>query len=298
MTDSHRALVAVTVLGRRIAAGGDPAELLHDAAVICADTLNTDRVAVGVALPENQSIAFRVVTRAVKGRLPKPEMYTLGEAEHESLSGHVISQKQPVMVADLDDDPPVKDELLSSFGVKSALVTPLVFQGEARGTLGVYASIGREFSDSDSVFLEAIGHLVASVVPEAASGPPFLVNKSPDTAGEDDPSGEEDAANRRETQRFEYNVSQSLAPIIDGVFPAAGLFTTIPMRDISVGGFSFVADEKPEHEHFVVALGQSPNLKYVRADIKNCRLGTVAGRQMYIVGCAFGAKIDHWEPPE
>ena len=96
---------------------------------------------------------------------------------------------------------------------------------------------------------------------------------------------------RRDNGRKDYGCLQFIAPYRDGQLPAAADFEPVKCRDLSPTGFSYLANEPPQHEYVVVALGQAPFI-FVSAAIRHHKLKAIDGSLAYHVGCKFIARIN------
>ena len=102
------------------------------------------------------------------------------------------------------------------------------------------------------------------------------------TADESSPGAE-----RRRTKRFVYGVVQSMAPYDGTNLPKKAAFRQVYCHDLSTTGLSFLSPTQPDFEYVVVALGKSPRLTHVTAQVANCRSAT----RGFVVGCNFLAKV-------
>ena len=62
--------------------------------------------------------------------------------------------------------------------------------------------------------------------------------------------------------------------------------------DISVGGMSFFLDSPPEFKEFVVELGTSQGIRFLKARVARVHKATLGDRGGYVVGCRFIGRVD------
>jgi PAS domain S-box-containing protein len=105
-----------------------------------------------------------------------------------------------------------------------------------------------------------------------------------DVAAMPDPGG---SANRRRFPRRPYPYVQRMAPIRNGQTPTLDHFYEVECRDISAGGFSYYAAEKPTETDIVVAFGAQGMETFLTARIMHARPAVRKGRSMFAVGCQY-----------
>jgi len=99
-----------------------------------------------------------------------------------------------------------------------------------------------------------------------------------------------DDPDRRGHDRQRFGRPQLVAPYRNGLLPADGDFRHVLCHDLSVGGFSYLADASPDCEYLVVALGAAPHL-FVSAQVLRSRPFHFEGRDWVLVGCRFMSRI-------
>lgn len=77
----------------------------------------------------------------------------------------------------------------------------------------------------------------------------------------------------------------------EGPLPGASQFRAVQCHDLSAGGLSFVCDEPPDFQKFVVRLGKAPETHYVVARVANVVEVGTAERRQYRVGCSFLERV-------
>ena len=100
-------------------------------------------------------------------------------------------------------------------------------------------------------------------------------------------------ADRRGRPRRSYPYHQSIAPIINGKLPARSELVRVQCNDIAAGGFSYLSDSPPPSDMLVVALGHSPNLTYVTAEIVHLTRVKRNGQNAYLVGCTYTGRAEY-----
>ncbi|MBP87798.1 MAG: hypothetical protein CMJ64_13925 [Planctomycetaceae bacterium] len=245
---ARRQLVALTMLGRRSRKNVDPVSLLNESALMCADSLYADRYAIAL-LSSEDTLRLRVGTRAVTGRVPETECRDLPAGSNDSLAAYTIEQDEPITVAELATDERFCDEFLEDLGVVSALSAPIFYGADTIGAVSIYSSTPREFTEEESLFVEAMGGLVAVSAKQAIKA------HAPQPPTETHDADQGTAENRRH-QRFEYDLEQRVAPVLNGQLPSLSAFRSVRVLDISVGGISFLWRARPEQDEWIVALGQ------------------------------------------
>jgi hypothetical protein len=92
---------------------------------------------------------------------------------------------------------------------------------------------------------------------------------------------------RRIEQRLPFFCKQWLAPYNGLQSPDADEFVTVQCRDISSGGISFFADQRPAFEMCVIRLCGAGQPKYLTARIKRTAESSHPEHGPYVVGCKF-----------
>ena len=124
--------------------------------------------ALGVTLLDRERGEFRVLDVAARTALP--EVFDFRMPTAGTLTAWVASQRVPRRVDDATTDPSipaVSRELLSRRGFRSAVVAPLLSQGEVIGTLNVTHREPGAFTDADVEVLVEVARPLASAVEHA-----------------------------------------------------------------------------------------------------------------------------------
>lgn len=95
----------------------------------------------------------------------------------------------------------------------------------------------------------------------------------------------------RKSPRMQYRFQQDIAPIRGGQLPRKSDFYRVSCVDISCGGLSFIADEKPDFESLIVALGPQKLPMYVAAKVINVTPISAVNGQFFRVGCQFTERV-------
>ena len=124
--------------------------------------------ALGVTLLDRERGDFRVLDVAAHTALP--EVFDFRMPTAGTLTGWVASQRAPRRIDDATIDPSlpaVSRELLARRGFRSAVLAPLLSQGEVIGTLNVTHREPNAFSDTDVEILQEVARPLASAVEHA-----------------------------------------------------------------------------------------------------------------------------------
>ena len=95
---------------------------------------------------------------------------------------------------------------------------------------------------------------------------------------------------RRDQPRTKYDCVQLIAPYDGSKMPSQAEFRRAYCRDLAAGGFSFFAEQPPETDQMVVALGSVPFSFFV-ADIVRVKQSDVDTTGRYLVGCQFVERL-------
>ncbi len=105
----------------------------------------------------------------------------------------------------------------------------------------------------------------------------------------------QDGQDRRSELRRSYPRTQLLAPMIRDRMPTRSMFLPVHCCDISSHGLSFLMPQPPGFQQIVSALGDQPELVFIRAKIVNYKPVETRGGRMYRVGCRFVGRIENDE---
>jgi hypothetical protein len=105
------------------------------------------------------------------------------------------------------------------------------------------------------------------------------------------PLPENSKKNHRHSNRRPIECLQLLAPFRDGRLPSQAEFVAVLCRDLSSGGFSFLAEKRVDFQQVIVALGPVP-FKFFTATVVNQTRTHTHQRPMIRVGCRFSGRIE------
>jgi diguanylate cyclase (GGDEF)-like protein len=114
---------------------------------------------------------------------------------------------------------------------------------------------------------------------------------SDDRAVAEPPIAAPTGIDRRCAVRRPFNYRQCVAPYRGGELPSKAVFREVSCQDISSTGFSFLSPQLPDFDSLVVALGVSPNLTYMTANIVGRFQLADAPAPLYRIGCRFSGRV-------
>ncbi|ELZ18042.1 multi-sensor signal transduction histidine kinase [Haloterrigena salina JCM 13891] len=154
----------VADLGQRALETDDLDELLHDAATVVAETLDTECASVLELLPGGEKLRLR---RGVGWSDELVGTATI-PADSSSYAGEALRAAQPVVVEDLDGDDRFSDsDRLGERDVTSGLSVSIGPDERPWGLLRTHATDRRAFSDRDAAFLRSVATVLASAIENA-----------------------------------------------------------------------------------------------------------------------------------
>ncbi len=124
-----------------------------------------------------------------------------------------------------------------------------------------------------------------------AHGATEAADHSSEESNREQPAPRPSGAEKRSSPRRDFRYFQRIAPVVDGHIPDNDEFIKVVCLDISVGGFSFVADQPPDYDELVISLGSPPNDRKVIAKIVRVVKTTVDGQRSHQVGCQFVGRV-------
>ena len=102
----------------------------------------------------------------------------------------------------------------------------------------------------------------------------------------------------RKESKHPFRVFQSIAEYDGDGIPDESRFSQVLCLDLSQGGFSFVASEKPDYPTLVISLGDPPNQTHMVAEIVHFRrVRLLDGEQIEILDDSEGNNDDSREAP-
>ncbi len=96
----------------------------------------------------------------------------------------------------------------------------------------------------------------------------------------------------RQTPRFPFRAVQYLAEIVGGQLPNPDAFERVQCVDISRSGFAFCRMTLPGSDELVIALGEPPDITYLRARVVQWRTVVRQGQELFRIGCQFTGRAD------
>jgi len=152
---------AVAELGQRAMVAEDPVSLFNDAVKLVANTLELPLAAVLERRPDGTSLL-------VKSCLGWPDAWvgtTLQNMNEETQAGFTLATSQPSVVSDFNLEVAFPNsKLREGEGVQSGLTVPIPGPVQSYGVLAAHARVPRDFTLDDVHFLQAIAHVLGSVV--------------------------------------------------------------------------------------------------------------------------------------
>ncbi len=86
----------------------------------------------------------------------------------EGISGKAVSEKRPIFVLDVQNEPEFKmRDVAEKQGLRSLLSVPMLIRGEAIGVINVYTLVPRRFSQDEVSWLQVIADQAAIVIENA-----------------------------------------------------------------------------------------------------------------------------------
>ncbi len=98
---------------------------------------------------------------------------------------------------------------------------------------------------------------------------------------------------RRGQPRRLYPYTQKVAAMIDGQLPLKEDFIAVRCYDIAAGGISFISSMPPPSDMLVIALGASPSISYLVAQVANVTRMEMDGQRVFRIGCNYVARAEY-----
>jgi PAS domain S-box-containing protein len=152
---------AVAELGARALECDDLERLLNDAANSLAQTLQLEYAGV----LELQSGGADLLVRAAFGLRPEIAGKIRVPADHDTLSGYMLSTNEPVIVSDLRTEKRFRGApLLHEYNIISGMGCVIPNSDRPYGVLGTFSTQPRKFTQDDVHFLQAVANILAAAV--------------------------------------------------------------------------------------------------------------------------------------
>ncbi|HEX7937449.1 MAG TPA: response regulator, partial [Gemmatimonadaceae bacterium] len=152
---------AVAELGQRAMLANDPTALFNDALQLISRTLDLPLTAVLERRPDGTSLLVRACHGWAESFVGK----TLTNMDSQTQAGFTMATSQPALVANAAELSVFSNsKLLQAEGVQSGITVPIPGPVQAYGVLEAHTRVAREFTQDDVHFLQAIAHVLGSVV--------------------------------------------------------------------------------------------------------------------------------------
>jgi hypothetical protein len=215
------------------------------------------------------------------------------EAPHVLVCSHVEADQQA----------PFAHQFLRELSVATSLTMPIKHRGEPIGLMALYWTTPREFLQKDIGLFKAVATSLKPMVEmvhwtegspiptETAEGWPAAPDEY-SMAPSPNPENEVRRQRRSAARRpFRYVQRITFANRDPGSFRTRNSMN-VECLDISVGGMSFFLGSPPEFKEFVVELGTSQGIRFLKAQVVRVQEATLGDRSGYVVGCRFIGRVD------
>ncbi|SFG58885.1 PAS domain S-box-containing protein [Halopelagius inordinatus] len=151
----------VSELGQRALESDDLDQLMHDASVAVAETLDAEYAKVLELLPDGDELFLR---QGVGWREGLAGSATV-PVNRASQAGYTLRSQTPVVVDDLRTEERFSGpELLTDHGVVSGISVVIGSVSDPWGVLGAHATEEREFTSHDAHFVKSVANVLASAI--------------------------------------------------------------------------------------------------------------------------------------
>jgi GAF domain-containing protein/ligand-binding sensor domain-containing protein len=158
-----RELASLNAIAGVVSRSLDPEEMLDDALDETLAVMGIE--AGGIYLLDEQA---DVLTLAVQRGFNPESVAEIDQLKvGEGFSGRVVQSGEPLVVADVSEDPRLTRMVVQEKGLRSLAVVPLSAKGRVLGTLFVVTGGYREFADRDVQLLTSIGQQIGMAVENA-----------------------------------------------------------------------------------------------------------------------------------
>ena len=156
-----RQQAAVTEISQRALSGVDLAVLMHEAAALTAETLHVDCCGIFEHLHDAGVLSLSAGHGWMEGTVGKATV----KAGSESLPGFVLTQNQPIVVDDFNNEKRFRRSTIArDHSVTSAAGVLIKGQEKVFGVLAVYGVNRRSFTADDLNFLRAAANVLATAI--------------------------------------------------------------------------------------------------------------------------------------
>ena len=206
-----------------------------------------------------------------------------------TMAGYALQMPNATVSVDLRTESRFQDTELLDMQIVSALVLPIIHNGDLLAALGFYRTEAKPFPVDQIWFVERLVSTVKWLVDMLGSSAAAANSRkqSASSVKQDWPLGEE----LRSSPRHRYRYCQSMAPVHEGKMPAVSDFVDVECCDLSAGGASFFWDRKLPSNRLVLALGRVPSCTHFLAEVVHVREFVSNNRAMYQIGCRFVERV-------
>jgi DNA-binding CsgD family transcriptional regulator len=172
MTDEHNSNHGHdrrrTTLERLLALDAtDLDKALNQAAQIVAEALRAEKVDAFVFDARSETLVARGTSDAPLGRLQRELGLHRLPLMHGGRAAAVYLSGEGHVDGHVDEDPVELEGIKCALGVRSAILTPLMVNGERRGVLSAVSPVPERFSEGDVTFVQAVARWLALVMHRA-----------------------------------------------------------------------------------------------------------------------------------
>ncbi|MDS0475479.1 PAS domain S-box protein [Natrinema sp. 1APR25-10V2] len=154
----------VADLGQQALETGDIDQLMHDASVAVADTLDVEYCTVLELLPDGDEVLLRQGVGWQSGLVGTAKVPT----DMDSQAGYTLLSAEPVIVDDLERETRFSGpDLLIDHDVVSGISVVIGSVDEPWGVLGTHTEARREFTEHDANFVQSVANVLAAAVDRA-----------------------------------------------------------------------------------------------------------------------------------
>ncbi|TYL40006.1 histidine kinase [Natronococcus pandeyae] len=151
----------VAELGQQALETDDIDQLMHDAAVAVAETLDNEYAKVLELLPGGDEVFLRQGVGWRDGLVGNATVST----DSDSQAGYTLLSEEPIVVDDLRTEERFSGpELLTSHDVVSGISVIIGSVEEPWGVLGTHTTEKREFTEHDANFVQSVANVLASAI--------------------------------------------------------------------------------------------------------------------------------------
>ncbi|QLG51003.1 PAS domain-containing protein [Natrinema halophilum] len=151
----------VAELGQQALETDDLDQLMHEAAVAVAETLDNEYAKVLELLPDDDEVFLRQGIGWRDGLVGDATVPT----DMDSQAGYTLRSEQPIIVDDLRTEERFSGpELLTSHDVMSGISVIIGPVENPWGVLGTHTSEGREFTKHDANFVQSVANVLAAAI--------------------------------------------------------------------------------------------------------------------------------------